>query len=50
VLHNLHVANDGEAALAFLHDVEYGRAPRPAARCSKRSNPTRHLRASRSSC
>ena len=29
VLHNLHVANDGEAALAFLRDVEYGRAPRP---------------------
>jgi len=29
VLHNLHVAIDGEAALAFLHDVEYGRAPRP---------------------
>ncbi len=29
VLHNLHVANDGEAALAFLHDVEYGQAPRP---------------------
>jgi len=29
VLHNLHVANDGEAALAFLHDVEFGRAPRP---------------------
>jgi CheY-like chemotaxis protein len=29
VLHNLHVANDGEAALAVLHDVEYGQAPRP---------------------
>jgi two-component system, chemotaxis family, response regulator Rcp1 len=29
VLHNLHVATDGEAAIAFLHDVEYGRAPRP---------------------
>ncbi|MFZ0011444.1 MAG: response regulator [Halobacteriota archaeon] len=29
VLHNLHVANDGEAALAYLHDVEYGKAPRP---------------------
>jgi two-component system, chemotaxis family, response regulator Rcp1 len=29
VLHNLHVANDGEAALTFLHDVEYGQAPRP---------------------
>jgi CheY-like chemotaxis protein len=29
VLHNLHVVNDGEAALAFLHDVEYGQAPRP---------------------
>jgi CheY-like chemotaxis protein len=29
VLHNLHVANDGEAALAFLRDVEYGKAPRP---------------------
>ena len=29
ILHNLHVANDGEAALAFLHDVEYGQAPRP---------------------
>ena len=29
VLHNLHVANDGEAALSFLHDVEYGQAPRP---------------------
>jgi two-component system, chemotaxis family, response regulator Rcp1 len=29
VLHNLHVANDGEAALAFLHDVEYGQVPRP---------------------
>jgi len=29
VLHNLHVASDGEAALAFLHDVEYGQAPRP---------------------
>ncbi|MGZ8880355.1 MAG: response regulator [Halobacteriota archaeon] len=29
VLHNLHVANDGEAALAFLHDVEYGQATRP---------------------
>jgi CheY-like chemotaxis protein len=29
VLHHLHVANDGEAALAFLHDVEYGKAPRP---------------------
>jgi two-component system, chemotaxis family, response regulator Rcp1 len=29
VLHNLHVAIDGEAALAFLHDVEYGQAPRP---------------------
>jgi len=29
VLHHLHVATDGEAALAFLHDVEYGKAPRP---------------------
>jgi chemotaxis family two-component system response regulator Rcp1 len=29
VLHNLHVANDGEAALAFLHEVEYGKATRP---------------------
>lgn len=29
VLHNLHVANDGDEALAFLHDVEYGQAPRP---------------------
>ena len=29
VLHNMHVATDGEAALAFLHDVEYGQAPRP---------------------
>jgi CheY-like chemotaxis protein len=29
VLHNLHVATDGEAALAFLHDVEYGQALRP---------------------
>jgi len=29
VLHNLHVANDGEAALAFLHDVEYEQTPRP---------------------
>jgi two-component system, chemotaxis family, response regulator Rcp1 len=29
VLHNLHVANDGEEALAFLHDVEFGKAPRP---------------------
>jgi len=29
VLHNLHVANDGEAALSYLHDVEYGQAPRP---------------------
>ncbi len=29
VLHHLHVANDGEAALAFLHDVEYGKAQRP---------------------
>jgi chemotaxis family two-component system response regulator Rcp1 len=29
VLHKLHVANDGEAALAFLRDVEYGKAPRP---------------------
>lgn len=29
VLHNLRVANDGEAALAFMHDVEYGQVPRP---------------------
>ena len=29
VLHTLNVANDGEAALAYLHDVEYGQAPRP---------------------
>ncbi|MGZ8892824.1 MAG: response regulator, partial [Halobacteriota archaeon] len=29
VLHNLHVANDGEAALSYLHDGEYGQAPRP---------------------
>lgn len=29
LLHNLHVANDGEAALAFMHDVEYGQVPRP---------------------
>jgi two-component system, chemotaxis family, response regulator Rcp1 len=29
VLHNLHVANDGEEALAFLHAVEFGKAPRP---------------------
>ena len=29
VLHNMHVASDGEAALTYLHDVEYGQAPRP---------------------
>jgi len=29
VLHNLHVVTDGEAALSYLHDIEYGQALRP---------------------
>jgi two-component system, chemotaxis family, response regulator Rcp1 len=29
VPHNVHVAKEGAEALAFLHDVEYERAPRP---------------------